>query len=371
MPSADAAGRIVFQASTEGTVSLTLPLDPNAPRVQGAIVRQSFEAGPDEGRNSLDAAGRWLAYPKYRPNEGEIWAKDLVTGQERHVVTTPRVALNPVIAPDGTKIAYVLPEGGMNTVYVVPASGGTARKVCDGCGVDGWFADNRHILSIDRTPDGRGGLVTVVDTVDGTRKDLAIDPQGRFGRVDVSRDGRWLSFSSRRRIMIAPVRPGSPPPESEWVTVLTAAAGAGERACGWSPDGRWLYLLLERDGFRDLYAQRVDPARGTPVGEPVVVQHLHDPRRRWGSTPYGTAIVDNAVRVRSSRGDRWHLAAGHGPQRCCSGQRLEIGDDRGGVLMAERVRRHRQARFAATRVAARFEKLRQPIVAPALPEGAG
>jgi len=24
------------------------------------------------------------------------------------------------------------------------------------------------------------------------------------------------------------------------------------------------------------------------------VQHLHDPRRQWGSTPYGTAIVSNS-----------------------------------------------------------------------------
>jgi hypothetical protein len=24
------------------------------------------------------------------------------------------------------------------------------------------------------------------------------------------------------------------------------------------------------------------------------VQHLHDPRRRWGSTPFGTAIVRDA-----------------------------------------------------------------------------
>jgi len=31
------------------------------------------------------------------------------------------------------------------------------------------------------------------------------------------------------------------------------------------------------------------------IGEPFNVQHLHDPRRRWGSTPYGTAIVENAL----------------------------------------------------------------------------
>jgi hypothetical protein len=76
--------------------------------------------------------------------------------------------------------------------------------------------------------------------------------------------------------------------------VVTRTPQTGERTCGWSPDGRLLYLLLERDGFRDLYAQRIDPVRGVPEGETFVVQHLHDPRRRWGSTPIGTAIVNNA-----------------------------------------------------------------------------
>jgi hypothetical protein len=30
------------------------------------------------------------------------------------------------------------------------------------------------------------------------------------------------------------------------------------------------------------------------MGEPKLVEHLHDPRRRWGTTPIGSAIVDNA-----------------------------------------------------------------------------
>jgi len=53
-------------------------------------------------------------------------------------------------------------------------------------------------------------------------------------------------------------------------------------------------LLLERDGFRDLWAQRIDTAHGTSSGDPFLVQHLHDPKRTWGSTPYGTAIVNGA-----------------------------------------------------------------------------
>jgi serine/threonine protein kinase len=84
------------------------------------------------------------------------------------------------------------------------------------------------------------------------------------------------------------------PDESRWTSIFTVASGSAERACGWSPDGQLLYLLLEREGFRDLWAQRVDRAHGAPSGDPFLVQHLHDPRREWGSTPYGTAIVNGA-----------------------------------------------------------------------------
>jgi hypothetical protein len=154
--------------------------------------------------------------------------------------------------------------------------------------------------------------VGVLDVVDGTAHDVLVDPTSGIGRVDVSPDSRWLAFGgggARRRVFLAPIDRGSPPGESEWVSVIETAAGSGERACGWSPDGRLLYLLLERDGFRDLYAQRLDTARGTPVGEPFVVQHLHDPRRRWGSTPFGTAIVNRAFVFNQSEltGSIWLL----------------------------------------------------------------
>ena len=93
---------------------------------------------------------------------------------------------------------------------------------------------------------------------------------------------------------MVPLRPGGVPLESDWHDVLEIPEGSAERACGWSPDSRLLYLLLERDGFRDLYAQRIDSERGTPVGGPFLVQHLHDPRMRWGSSSFGTAIVNGA-----------------------------------------------------------------------------
>jgi hypothetical protein len=169
--------------------------------------------------------------------------------------------------------------------------------------VHGWFSDNRRILALDGT--GLSPRVRAIDVVDRTEAVLLTHATPRFGRADISPDGRWLAFSSSNpgirppgglipRVWVVPARPGNPPAEGEWVTILKSAENSAERECGWSPDGRLLYLLLERDGFRDLWAQRIDPARGTAVGDPFVVEHLHDPRRRWGSTPFGNAIVSNA-----------------------------------------------------------------------------
>jgi len=312
MAAADSTGRIAFQVSNESRVSLTLPLESNQGKALGPIERQSYESMLfQNGRNSLDDAGRFLAYPKGRANQSEIWVKDLTTGQERHVVTTRPSQLNPVISHDGKKVAYTVPEGGSVAGFVIPVAGGTAAKVCDDCILQGWFADNRRILTLPAFPNRPPGRVRVIDVVDKTGHDALIDPRSGIGRADVSPDSRWLAFTASN-LWIAPLRPGAPPGESEWVSVLTAVEGSSQRACGWSPDGRLLYLLLERDGFRDLYAQRVDATRGTPVGEPFLVQHVHDPRRRWGSTPYGTAIVSRAFvfSQNESTGSIWLLDPG-------------------------------------------------------------
>jgi eukaryotic-like serine/threonine-protein kinase len=294
LPSADDNGRIAFQSSSEGFVSLTLPLNANAGRVTGPIVRQTYWAGQAGGRNSLDNAGRLLVYLKAGATESEIWVKDIQTGQERHLVTASAAALNPVISLDGARVAYSVPGSSHTTGYVVPTSGGTAREICQ-CVFQGWFSDNQRILALDGPGPGTSRRVRVIDVMEGTEADLVRHPTFNIGRADISPDGRWLAFNSQRQTWIVPVRPGNLPEEDEWILIRKATTqDSAERPCGWSPDGRLLYLLLERDGFRDLYAQRIDQARGTPVGEPFIVQHLHDPTRRWGSTPFGNAIVSNA-----------------------------------------------------------------------------
>jgi hypothetical protein len=47
----------------------------------------------------------------------------------------------------------------------------------------------------------------------------------------------------------------------------------------WSPNGNLLYFVSERDGFRCIWAQRLDPGSKRPVGALFAVYHSHSPQR--------------------------------------------------------------------------------------------
>jgi eukaryotic-like serine/threonine-protein kinase len=54
----------------------------------------------------------------------------------------------------------------------------------------------------------------------------------------------------------------------------------------WSPDGALLYFVSERDGFRCLWAQRLEPTAKTPFGPAVPAHHFHRARRSLKDVPF-------------------------------------------------------------------------------------
>jgi len=61
----------------------------------------------------------------------------------------------------------------------------------------------------------------------------------------------------------------------------------------WSPDGNLLYFLSDRDGFRCLWAQRLDPATKRPVASPFDVHHFHRTRLSTASLDHLTVYVSD------------------------------------------------------------------------------
>ena len=96
-----------------------------------------------------------------------------------------------------------------------------------------------------------------------------------YGRF--SPDHRWISFTIRispdlARIAIAPLREDTPILKRAWVMI--ADVGLDDYA-NWSLDSRTLYFSSPRDGNNCLWAQRIDPVTGRPIGEAFNVQHFH------------------------------------------------------------------------------------------------
>ena len=293
-PASGSTGPVVFAALRRDRLILGLPLDANAGRPSGAVRVLRSDVG-EITRATASDDGNVIAFHRFSGDAASVWIRDLRSNRERQIATTRRTPLNPVISGDGRLVGYTVAttdtggQSGMGAVFVVAVEGGIARQVCEDCLLTQWPRGNHSVLAQFDRPASFG----LIDIASGTRTDLLTGTDGPgasgFGRPLVSPDERRVAFGYRGRTYVAPFSGPHHIDTREWQPLLETHSG--ERICGWSPDSRLLYYLLERDGYRCLYALRLD-ARGTPVGDVFAVHHVHEGSREWGSTGFSSAVVN-------------------------------------------------------------------------------
>jgi hypothetical protein len=264
------------------------------------------------GRSSQTRDGGILALALDFPRRGEVWLANLATGARQEVASMQDVILaNPVVSPDGARVVFTSdPRGasqggsslasgaagaaGKRRGYVVDSAGGVPRLICEDCEVWGFLADSRRVLLTDRANTANGGANGwVLDVTTAARQDVlkVADAAQGLVRLHASPDDRWLAFrriqAQGGKTFVASLRPGVPPGREAWQEVQEPTTTG--RPCGWSLDSQVLYLLLDTDGFRCLWGQRIDPSSGRLIGAPFVVRHFHS-RRSDFSTSFGNAI---------------------------------------------------------------------------------
>lgn len=287
-----AGNRLVF-ASLSGNLDIwSLPLDADQAKPAGGLERLTHDAFA-HGYPAISQDGTKLAFSSRRSGSRDIWVRDLQTAKETVVSIPPGPSFNPKFSPDGNALAYREAEKQTSVGYAVSLAGGGTERLCEGCSDYDWSHDKKNLLVLETSPSGSAGI-SVVDLASKRRTALLSHPAYALWNPHFSPDDHWVCFNltmpGRSRVFVAPFRNAGPVPEPEWTAVTD---GRWDDKPRWSPDGSVLYFLSERDGFRCIWAQRLD-ARKRPVGRATPIFHAHEARRSLANIGIGDLSISVA-----------------------------------------------------------------------------
>lgn len=271
-------GRMAFADLTWKPDIWTVAIDADRGLVRGEMKRvtpdQPYSMSP-----SLSADGTRVAFVSRQLGRWGLHIIDLKTGKRTTLVSSNARLHNPRLSGDGATAAYS--DDGFN-IFSIPSRGGSVGKLCEGCGItmgvsfDGKLVSHEpkeleDLLAFDRS---QRKIVKLAPRPNGD----TILTGGQFAS-----DGKWIAFhattkqSATARIWVARIDGNLPVPPEKWIAVTDG--NSLDKDAAWAPGGALLYFLSERDGFRCIWARKLDPATKAPLGVPFAVQHFHTARR--------------------------------------------------------------------------------------------
>jgi len=270
----------------------TVAVDADRGAVRGEMKRIT-EGGATEWAPSITWDGSKIAFLVRRSGIWTLRTADPEGRAERTLLSSPIRLVNAKLAGDGSRIVYSTIE---NNLFSIPGAGGAVEKLCERCGTVMGVSFNGARATYE--PMELEDL-TMFDAVDHTKVKLASRqrPDAMLSAGQFSRDGRWVAFHSTHnatrtdRVWIAAVDQNRPAPPEEWIAVTEGKSL--ERNPYWAPGGALLYFTSEQDGFRCIWARRLDPSTKKPAGDAFPVQHFHTARRslrRIGNAGYLTGL---------------------------------------------------------------------------------
>jgi len=207
---------------------------------------------------ALSPDGRSVAYAAGTSVSLRIFVRQVAGGRPIPLTgDSTEVEWEPYWSADGSRILF-LARGG---VYSAPSSGGDARPEIPA-------PAGGPIVSAEWSPDGRTIAYVVDDSLflwsDQRRERLLAtlhkpalcrwSPDAALiacasGNAFYLEPGIVFANLSPSRIVVVRVRDGA-------VTTVTDSTSLNQSPA-WSPDGRWLYFVSDREGPRDIFAQRI------------------------------------------------------------------------------------------------------------------
>lgn len=221
------------------------PVPLNAPRARARNASWS----PD---------GRWLVAESDAQNFSDLVRLEPREGTaEQRLTQAPQGCFEPAVSPDGSEVAYVCSKDGDPELYVMRADGTGERRLTF------FYQEDREPRW---SPDGK--WLSFISNREGRDRYFLVRPDGTQLRAvsggATTLDERELVWSpdsqkvvfverlpdAKSRLWVASVAGGEP-------VALTDGKSRDDMPA-WSPDGKYLVFVAERQGDVDLWLMRAD-----------------------------------------------------------------------------------------------------------------
>jgi len=226
----------------------------------------------DKSRGSyFSPDGKKLVLIDQKGNTLNLWLRDIVSGKEVRVLSTPGDLHDCWWSPDSQWIAYM---NGTNSVVILSAEGGQPKTIIESApevqmGGDyvwpmGWTSDSKKLIA----QDSAKGLFAI-PVSGGNREEIYRFPDPKKAKerdewMTLSPDGKLFALQStqggNQDIYVMPVRGGEP--------VRITDDPANDSWPLWSYDGQWLAFDSSRSGRNETWVVRITPD-GRPGSPPI------------------------------------------------------------------------------------------------------
>ena len=272
-----AAGAIAFSDETENANIWQIPIDPEGGLPAGEPRRVTGHQAPDLAP-SLSGDGAQLVFIRRTFGSYSILARETDGVKERVITTSPRLLPSAHVSSDFRQLLFT---GGRYDLLAMPILGGAPEVLCAACGtISGVSPDGARILYEPKKDED----LLLFDVAAKKTMKLAERPNGQstISGARFSRDGKWIAFvlsqsaAQRSLVFLLPLDTNRVAPFVEWTPVSEDSHSAMDPA--WSPNGDLIYFTSGRDGFRCIWARRLDPSTKKAIGESFPVRHFHSAR---------------------------------------------------------------------------------------------
>ena len=252
--------------------------------------------------------GRFLAYSSNRNGNPDIWVQPIDGGTPIQVTASDYAEEQPAWSPDGRLIAFKSSRLD-GRLYVIPAFGGSPRRVSAFGDTPQWSPDGSRLLFYrSRRPHVTGAFVVGLDGADPKEVLAGVLAEFNYFRLAWHPDGQRVSILGARRDsgvgLWTMALDGSQQTQSELgVDALRYLTEVKPRLGDfvWGPGGRMLFFEGQIGASHNLWRVDVDPDTMAWIGRPTRLTTSTNVESEVAVSPDGTRVAFSS-RVERTQG---------------------------------------------------------------------